>query len=206
MNTKTFVVLSMTIALPLAGIATADEPDRKSGTIIGELKSKKDTKDGKNTIIEVLSPGEEKPRSYHVMWDPAVKGPIPSVLKDVRAANVGDRVEFEWVGGGHGPAIKTFKVFKKGTGSGDTPKPVHPEPHRYHAALHIHMDGDKIRAAGINRFDVAEALNAFLDRHPKFKLSDLQSVKIKAGNGKEVPLRDLLIIDVEFDRPTRERK
>ena len=96
-----------------------DEPKTKSGTITGELKSKKDTPDGKNTFIEVLAPGEEKPRRYHVMYDEKAKGPIPSVLKDVRAAKVGDEVEFKWVQTGHGPAITTFEVVKKVGGKPD---------------------------------------------------------------------------------------
>lgn len=86
---------------------------KKSGTIIGELKSKKDTKDGKNTTIEVLAPGEEKARSYFVNWDPKIKGPIPKVLEAVRAAKVGDKVELKWVGTNHGPAIEQFEVIKK---------------------------------------------------------------------------------------------
>jgi hypothetical protein len=35
------------------------------------------------------------------------------VLTAVRTARVGDRVEFEWISTGHGPAIKTFKLLKK---------------------------------------------------------------------------------------------
>jgi hypothetical protein len=89
--------------------------ETRSGTIVGTLKSKKDSKNGKNVVIEVLAPGEEKPRSYHVLYDEKAKGPLPEVLKTVREAGVGDRVEFEWVATGHGPAIKTFKVLKKGT-------------------------------------------------------------------------------------------
>jgi hypothetical protein len=98
---------------PLA--AQEDKP--KTGTIIGELKSKQDTKDGKNTMIEVLAPGEEKPRRYHVQYDPKAKAPIKSVLNLVRAAKVGDKVEFEWVQTNHGPMITEFKVFRKGAES-----------------------------------------------------------------------------------------
>jgi hypothetical protein len=89
---------------------------KRSGTIIGTLKSQKASKDGRNTIIEVLAPGEEKARSYHVMYDPQIKGPIPKVLAAVRAAKVEDVVEFEWVETGHGPAITSFRVFKKAAG------------------------------------------------------------------------------------------
>ena len=90
--------------------------ETRTGTIIGDLKSRKDSKDGKNVVIEVLAPGEEKPRSYHVQYDQKAKGPLPDVLKAVREAEVGDKVEFEWVATGHGPAITKFQVFKKGAG------------------------------------------------------------------------------------------
>jgi hypothetical protein len=96
-----------------ASPAVAQEEKPKTGTIIGELKSQKDTPDGKNTFIEVLAPGEERPRRYHVLYDGKAKEPVESVLAAVRAAKVGDRVEFAWVQTGHGPAIKTFKVLKK---------------------------------------------------------------------------------------------
>jgi hypothetical protein len=103
--------------LAFTGVGTevlAQEP--RSGTITGELKSKKDTEDKKNTTIEVLAPGEEKARSYFVQYDQKVKGPLPDVLKAVRAATVGDKVEFGWVATGHGPAITKFQVLKKTDG------------------------------------------------------------------------------------------
>ncbi|MCI0738708.1 MAG: hypothetical protein L0Y72_06665 [Gemmataceae bacterium] len=101
----------------LCGFSDAGgDQKEKGGRIIGELKSQTNSPDGKNTIIEVLAPGEEKARRYHVQYDPKIKAPIKTVLAAVRAAKVGDVVEFEWVPTGHGPAIKAFQVFKKGTG------------------------------------------------------------------------------------------
>ncbi len=97
----------------LFGATSAQEP-KTSGTVIGEVKAHKATKDGRNTMIEVLAPGEEKARSYHVMYDAKIKGPVPSILAAVRAAKVGERVELAWVGTNHGPAITSFKVLKKG--------------------------------------------------------------------------------------------
>jgi hypothetical protein len=97
--------------------STLDAQDKKrSGTLTGEIKSMKPTPNGKNTNIEVLAPGEEKARSYRVLYDAKVKGPIPSVLEAVRAAKVGDRVQLEWVDTGEGLAIKSFQVLKKGSG------------------------------------------------------------------------------------------
>ncbi len=119
MRINSTMIASGVAAVWLATCATwngvAEEPKTKSGMITGELKSKKDTPDGKNTFIEVLAPGEEQPRRYHVLYDEKAKGPIASVLKDVRAASIGDEVEFEWVQTGHGPAIKKFEVLKKGS-------------------------------------------------------------------------------------------
>lgn len=91
----------------------AQEQKKRSGTLTGELKSQMATPNGKNTIIEVLAPGEEKARSYRVQYDAKAKGPIPSVLEAVRAAKVGDRVQLEWVDTGEGLAIKSFEVLKK---------------------------------------------------------------------------------------------
>lgn len=89
--------------------------EAKTATIIGELKARNNTKDGRNSVIEVLAPGEEKARSYFVQYDPAIKGPMPKVLEAVRAAKIGDRVEFTWVSTNHGPAITAFKVFRPAT-------------------------------------------------------------------------------------------
>lgn len=80
------------------------------GTIVGKLKSRTNTADGKNTNFEVLAPGEEKPRKYHVIFDQKLKKPIPKVLEAVRSAKIGDTVELEWQKTGHGPAAKSFKI------------------------------------------------------------------------------------------------
>ena len=57
----------------------APKDEKRSGTIAGEIKSKKEQ--GNNIVIEVLAPGEEKARSYFVQYDPKIKGPIPEILK-----------------------------------------------------------------------------------------------------------------------------
>jgi hypothetical protein len=92
--------------------AGGESKEVRSGTIAGEIKAKKE--EGKNIVIEVLAPGEEKPRAYFVQYDPGLKRPIPEVLEAVRAAKVGDRVVFAWEATGHGPAIVKFKVAVKG--------------------------------------------------------------------------------------------
>jgi len=98
--------------ISLCAVCDAQEKKR-SGTVVGTLKSQKDINNGKNTQIEVLAPGEEKARPYFVNFDPKINAPIAAVLKAVRAAKVGDVVELEWVDTNHGPAIQTFKLFKK---------------------------------------------------------------------------------------------
>ena len=83
----------------------------RNGTISGEIKAMKEQ--GNNVVIDVLAPGEEKARSYFVQWDPKIKGPMPDVLKAVKAAKVGERVAFDWEATNHGPAIVKFAVLKK---------------------------------------------------------------------------------------------
>jgi uncharacterized protein (TIGR03067 family) len=116
------MLIASCLVLALIGfgqsVNAGQEDKTGTGTILGEIKSQKDTPDRKNTILEVLAPGEEKARSYHVLYDAKLKGPNPSVLAAVRAAKVGDRVELEWVQTGHGPAIKSLRVFKKGNDDG----------------------------------------------------------------------------------------
>jgi hypothetical protein len=114
MLAKVVAVNLLIVWLSICGSSGAGEDEKqRSGRIIGSLKSQKDTADGKNTVIEVLAPGEQKARRYYVLWDSKVNRPIESVLTAVRAAKVGDVVEFEWIGTGHGPAIKSFRLFKK---------------------------------------------------------------------------------------------
>jgi hypothetical protein len=117
-------VIAFGLAAAVAVLAGTADParaqekkaEKRSGSVTGELKSRKDTPNGKNVTVEVLAAGEEKARSYRVMYDPAVKGPLPDVLKAVKAANVGDKVELDWVDTGEGLGIKKFAVLKKGTG------------------------------------------------------------------------------------------
>lgn len=87
--------------------------EKRSGTITGVIKTKKPTPNGKNVLIDVLAPGEVKARSYRVLYDPKIKAPIADVLKAVKASNVGDQVELDWIDTGEGLGIKKFEVLKK---------------------------------------------------------------------------------------------
>lgn len=117
MAAKSLPLYLLAFSVLTAGfLDAAQEQKKRSGTITGELKAQKKAPNGKNTLVEVLAPGEEQARWYRVQFDPKVKGPIESVLKAVRAANVGDRVQLEWVDTGEGLAITSFQVVRKGGG------------------------------------------------------------------------------------------
>jgi hypothetical protein len=107
-----FLVLALLICGGNAFVQ-AQGKERRTGSVTGEIKSRKDTPNGRNVIIEVLASGEEKPRPYRVQYDQKAKGPIPDVLAAVRAARVGDRVQLDWIDTGEGLAIKKFEVIKK---------------------------------------------------------------------------------------------
>lgn len=100
--------------LTLVGFAEAQDKDKKkrTGTVTGELVSRKDAPNKINVLIEVLGAGEEKARTYRVAYDPKVKGPMPEVLKAVKAAQIGDRVTLDWIEG-EGFNITAFTVLKK---------------------------------------------------------------------------------------------
>jgi hypothetical protein len=115
-----FVCLNLAILfLAIAAFSdAAQETKKRGGTVVGKLEARKDSKDGKNSTIDVLAPGEEKARPYFVNFDPKRNAPIESVLKAVRAAKIGEMVELEWVDTNHGPAIQAFRVFKKSAEKG----------------------------------------------------------------------------------------
>ena len=119
------ILLSLTfIAVALALVTSVDagqDKKKRTGTVVGEIKSSKKTPNGKNQIIDVQAAGEQKARQYRVQYDPKAKGPIAEILEAVRAAKVGDRVELEWIDTGEGLAITAFQVRKKGPKS-DEPK------------------------------------------------------------------------------------
>lgn len=105
------LLLVCAFAVGLLQCTALAQDSKKSGTISGDVKSLKEK--NKNVEIEVLSPGEEKPRAYFVQYDPKAKAPIASVLKAVRHAKVGDKVVFDWVATNHGPAIVKFEILNK---------------------------------------------------------------------------------------------
>jgi hypothetical protein len=85
--------------------------EARTGSIAGMIQSVEEKNN--NVTIAVLAPGEEKARSYFVQYDAKIKGPMPEVLKLVKAAKVGDKVAFDWEATNHGPAIVKFEVLKK---------------------------------------------------------------------------------------------
>src|SRR5262245_45236648 len=93
------------VSLMLCDLSVAQDNKKRSGTVTGEMKSTKASPNGKNQLIEVLAPGEEKARSYRVNYDPKAKAPLADVLTAVRAAKVGDRVQLDWIDTGEGLAM-----------------------------------------------------------------------------------------------------
>lgn len=102
------VSASVVIALLImCGIGNAQGQKKRTGTIIGELKSIKDAPNKRDTIIEVLAPAEEKARRYHV------GAQQKTLVAAVRAAKVGDRVEIDWFDTNEGLCVEKFRVLKK---------------------------------------------------------------------------------------------
>src|SRR5947209_5802596 len=97
------VIASFAIVLmALIGFTdAAQDKDKKkrTGTVTGELKSREAAPNKVNVFIEVLADGEEKARKYRVAYDPKAKGPIADVLKAVKEAPIGSRVQLDWVEG-----------------------------------------------------------------------------------------------------------
>jgi hypothetical protein len=111
-----FFVLPV-LAILLANFTTdaaAQDKKKRTGNLVGEVKSKMNFKKGNNVYVEILAPGEEKARRYHIIYDPKIKGPNETVRKVVLAAEVGDQVRIEWVDTGEGLAITAMEVLKKG--------------------------------------------------------------------------------------------
>ncbi len=104
------IALMFFIISPVMTFVLGGDNKASGGTVVGKLKSKIDTPDGKNTNIEVKAPGEEKARKYFVNYDPKLRKPLPKVLHAVSSASVGGTVELEWIKTGHGPAITNFMV------------------------------------------------------------------------------------------------
>lgn len=101
-------------------LAMAQDEKELTGTIIGELKSRKDSKSGKSVAVEILAPGEEKPRRYLVAYnpkDPKAEAPFKELLAKVNTSKVGDRVRIVWVnapkGSEGGFFVTAFEVLKK---------------------------------------------------------------------------------------------
>src|SRR6266536_5044966 len=91
---STFVI-GLLAVVALSDVADGQDKKKRTGTVVGELKSRKDAPNKINVIVEILGAGEEKARRYRVAYDPKAKGPMPEVLKAVKEAAIGARVEAE---------------------------------------------------------------------------------------------------------------
>ncbi|MCE9532566.1 MAG: hypothetical protein K8T89_15825 [Planctomycetes bacterium] len=86
--------------------ASAQLKKLKTGTTIGELKTVEAAKNKRDTIVEVLAPGEIKPRHY------TVGAQQREVLALVKAAKIGERVEIEWYDTVERLCVDKFQVLK----------------------------------------------------------------------------------------------
>jgi len=102
--------------------SAAQDKDKKerTGTVIGELKSRTVSKNGKSVTLEILGAGEEKARRYLVAYnpnDPKAKAPFEELLAVVNTAKIGDHVQCDWIdtpkGSEGGLFVKAFKSLKK---------------------------------------------------------------------------------------------
>jgi hypothetical protein len=66
------------------------------------------------------------------------------------------------------------------------------------ADFDIRLDRTAMAAQGVDAAAVTAALSRFFEAYPFFSLSDLQDVKVRATDGREVPLRQLGTVDVWF--------
>ncbi len=106
--TQKVVCLSVVLALVVTcGIGHAELKKLRTGTTIGVLKSVNPAKNKRDIIIEVLAPGEEKPRRY------TVGAQKPAMIATINAAKVGDRVEIDWFDTVEGLCIEKFQVLTK---------------------------------------------------------------------------------------------
>lgn len=105
---RSVVGIGVAIAIvATSGIGTAQLQKGRTGTVIGDLKSVSPAKNKRDTLVEVLAPGEEKARTY------TVGAQKTDLLKAVAAATVGDRVEIDWFDTNEGLCIAKFQVLRK---------------------------------------------------------------------------------------------
>ena len=94
MSIARLLLLTLAVALLSFAVASADEKEKKSGTVTGEVTAK-----DKNWI-EVKADGEEKARRYMPHWrggDTNQGGGLDKdMLKVFAGLKVGSRVRLEW--------------------------------------------------------------------------------------------------------------
>ena len=88
-------VLVLALFLVPAVLSADDKkPEKRSGTIVGEVTAKA------QNWIEVKADGEDKPRRYVPHWRGGLPkdggGPDKEMLKAIAGVKVGSRVEIKW--------------------------------------------------------------------------------------------------------------
>jgi hypothetical protein len=97
-------ILALIVFALTCPTATAQLKKLRTGTTIGELKSINPAKNTRDTILEVLSPGEEKPRRY------TVGAHQKDILVKVKSAKAGERVQIEWYDTVEGLCVDKFEA------------------------------------------------------------------------------------------------
>lgn len=103
----------MVVALvSFADLSAQDKAKRRTGTLAGVVIAKGDSKDGRNGWIEIKADGEEKGRKYWPVGAPKGGGPDREILAGMRKAEIGARVQVEWVDAGDGKDLTKFEVLR----------------------------------------------------------------------------------------------
>jgi hypothetical protein len=108
------LLLSLSFLVLSQAHISAQEEKRRTGALTGTVTDKGDSKDGRNSFVEVKGDGEEKGRKYWPVGDKKRGGPDREILAAIRKVDKGARVRLEWVDAGDGKDISKFEVLKPG--------------------------------------------------------------------------------------------
>jgi len=104
--------LGTALALDVLSADVAAQEKRKTGTILGFVTDKGNSKAMNNAWVEIKADGEEKGRRYWPAADRKIGGPDREILAAIRAVAIGARVQIEWIDAGDGKDITKFQVLK----------------------------------------------------------------------------------------------
>ncbi len=103
---------ALTLLFSLLSADTTAQDKRRTGTIVGLVTDKGNSKTMNNAWVEVKADGEEKGRKYWPAADRKIGGPDREILAAIRTVAIGARVQIEWIDAGDGKDISKFQVLK----------------------------------------------------------------------------------------------